>query len=66
MAHSQDNQEPPTSSAVSSQMEATTSTSFDSRLTNMPHQDIVVFGLSSDLTDLSLPTKCDILKYYFF
>lgn len=61
-----DNQEPSTSSALSSQMQATTSTSFDSRLTNMPRQDIVVFGLSSDLNDLSLPTKCDILKYYFF
>lgn len=29
---------------------------------NMPHQDIVVVGVSNDLNDFSSPAKCDILK----
>lgn len=59
-----DMEESTTSFASSSEME-TTSTRSESSLSHIPYHDIVVFGLSSDLNDLNLPTSRDILRYYF-
>lgn len=57
-----------TFSATCSQMEteAEPSTSSENSLSHMPEQDILAFGLSSEINDLNLPTSRDILKYYFF
>lgn len=45
---------------------ATTSTSTESSLKQMPDHDVADFGLSCELSDLNLPTISDILRYFFF
>lgn len=47
---------------------ATTSTSTESESSfrHMPSHDVVAFGASCELSGLNLPTKQDILRYYFF
>lgn len=47
-------------------MEPSTSSEPQSNLFHMPTQDVVAFGVSNDLSDIYLPSKHDILKYYFF
>lgn len=44
---------------------ATESTSTESRLKHMRSHDVAAFGVSCDLSGLNLPTKKDILRYYF-
>lgn len=43
---------------------ATTST--ETHLKQMKPHDLAAFGAACDLSDLNLPTKQDILRYYFF
>lgn len=53
--------------SMSSQNDSMSSTaSTDSHLRHIYRHDATVFGLSSDLSSLNLPTKRDILKYYFY
>lgn len=46
--------------------EPTPSTSSESTLSHIPEQDIIAFGLSSELNNLNLPSSRDILRFYFF
>ncbi|XP_017467539.1 PREDICTED: uncharacterized protein LOC108359959 [Rhagoletis zephyria] len=48
------------------QDEATTSTTIENPMSHIPKHDVTVFGVSTDLTDLNLPTHLDILRYYFY
>lgn len=41
------------------------STDTESNLQHMPAQDVAAFGVACDLSGLNLPTKRDIIKYYF-
>lgn len=51
---------------ASTSEDAGASTSTKSSLRHMPSHDVTAFGVSCDLSTLYLPTKKDILKYYFF
>ena len=44
----------------------TTSTTIENPMSHIPRHDVTVFGVSTDLTDLNLPTHLDILRYYFY
>lgn len=52
--------------ASSSRTGMASSTGSARNLTFTPHNDVVAFGLPTDLSDLHLPNNRDILKYYFF
>ena len=40
-------------------------TTIENPMSHIPKHDVTVFGVSTDLTDLNLPTHLDILRYYF-
>jgi len=44
----------------------TTSSTIENQMSHMLKHDVNVFGMSTDLTDLNLPTHLDILRYYFY
>lgn len=52
-------------SPSTSQDESAPSTSTEGDLSFMTIHDVTAFGVSSELSGLNLPTKLDILKYYF-
>lgn len=45
---------------------ATTSSAIENPMSHIPKHDVAVFGVSSDLNDINLPTDLDILRYYFY
>lgn len=51
----------------SPQDEATeTPTTTQNPMSHVPSHDVILFGVSAELTELNLPTYVDVLKYYFY
>jgi len=53
-------------SSTSQDEATTTSSTIENQMSHMLKHDVNVFGMSTDLTDLNLPTHLDILRYYFY